>query len=314
MYQCMRYSVLLLLVVASVAVFLVSTAVAQTETVLYRFGSRFDSGIYPRGSLVFDHGGNLYGTLWDGYNCCGAVFKLQYTNGSWKETEFALNESTRSPNSAVLLDFHGNLFATTILGGTFELTTTPNGVVQTVLNFVGTTGSYASLVSDEAGNLYGTAFGEGHSGIVFELEHSNSSWSERVLHLFAGQPGDGNSPYSNVIFDSAGNLYGTTLLGGGQCNCGIVFELSPQPDKTWKETVLYSFNGGKDGAYPYAGLTLDKLGNLYGTTESGGLSGSGTAFELTPNGNGGWTENILYSFAGSPDGTMPMGNLMLDDA
>jgi uncharacterized repeat protein (TIGR03803 family) len=132
---------------------------------------------------------------------------------------------------------------------------------------------------------------------------------EQVLYAFQGG-NDGADPIGNLIFDSSGNLYGATETGGGtDCSsgCGTVFELSPNGSGGWTETILYSFQGGSDGAGPSAGLIFDQAGNLYGTTQGGGVNYLGTVFELSPSGNGGWTETILYSFQGSPDGAGPQG-------
>ena len=135
---------------------------------------------------------------------------------------------------------------------------------------------FANLISDSAGNLYGTTSGGGtnREGTVFKL---SSNGTETVLHNF-GSGNDGQTPLGSLIFDSAGNLYGTTSAGG-LYGFGMVFELSP--DGT--ETVLYNFGSGTDGQNPNAGMVFDSSGNLYGTTVNGGLFGGGTAFELSPN-------------------------------
>ena len=148
-----------------------------------------------------------------------------------------------------------------------------------------------------------------------------TNWHEKVLHSFNGT--DGWSPEAGLIFDAAGNLYGTTEYGGtgGNCGaygCGTVFELTPNGSGGWTETVLYSFcpqTGCTDGANPAAGLIFDAAGNLYGTTEYAGAYNSGTVFELTPNGSGGWTETVLYSFcsqANCTDGYGPLAGLIFD--
>ena len=138
---------------------------------------------------------------------------------------------------------------------------------------------------------------------------------EQVLYAFQGG-NDGDYPSGGLILDSSGNLYGTTQFGGGStaCNtgCGTAFELSPSSNGGWTETILHNFQGGNDGGSPTAGLIFDKAGNLYGTTQIGGGTtcsgvGCGTVFELSPNGSGGWTETILYSFLNSPDGYEPQG-------
>jgi len=136
---------------------------------------------------------------------------------------------------------------------------------------------------------------------------------ETVLYTFQGG-NDGAVPLGSLIFGSSGNLYGTAQFGGGgPCSengiagCGTVFELSPNSNGGWTEAVLYSFQGGSDGDQPSVGLVFDHAGNLYGTTQKGGVDSSGTVFELSPNGSGSWTETILYSFGGSPDGQQPQG-------
>lgn len=137
---------------------------------------------------------------------------------------------------------------------------------------------------------------------------------EKVLYSFSGGS-DGGQPLSDLTIDSAGNLYGTTSQGGtgtacGSGGCGTVFELKRSQDG-WKEQVLYSFAGGKDGAFPAAGLTFDTSGNLYGTTASGG-TGYGTVFKLAPNSQGGWTERVIYSFDYGNGGAAPAADLVLD--
>lgn len=139
--------------------------------------------------------------------------------------------------------------------------------------------------------------------------------AETVLYSFSNGV-DGGHPFSGVIRDHAGNLYGTTDIGGnlracGANGCGVVYRIAP--DGT--ETVLYSFNGGKDGGFPRAGLTMDASQNLYGTTYEGGGSGCngsgcGTIFKLSPDGS----ETVLYSFTGKADGAQPTAGLILDGA
>jgi uncharacterized repeat protein (TIGR03803 family) len=175
----------------------------------------------------------------------------------------------------------------------------------------GDDGRYPSsnLALDKAGNLYGTTYSGGFTGcidsgdgcgLVFELSPgSNGSWTETVLYTFQGST-DGGYPLG-VAIDGAGNLYGTTEVGGnlacGQgAGCGTVFELSPGSGGAWTEIVLHTFEAGNDGDAPFAGVIFDRSGNLYGTTYAGGSNDSGTVFELSPNSNGTWTETVLYSF------------------
>jgi uncharacterized repeat protein (TIGR03803 family) len=173
--------------------------------------------------------------------------------------------------------------------------------------FAGEDGStpVAGPIFDQAGNLYGaTAYGGAQDGgTVFALSpNQNGGWTEHVLYSFCSltRCADGANPLAGLIFDQAGNLYGTTWMGGTY-NQGTVFQLTPNQNGGWTEHVLYSFCSRTthiclDGQYPYAGLVLDQAGNLYGTTESGGAHNYGTVFQLTPNQNGGWTEHVLHSF------------------
>lgn len=140
-------------------------------------------------------------------------------------------------------------------------------------------------------------------------------WRERVLHSFASNGIDGILPWAGLVFDTAGNLYGTASEGGS-FGLGTVFELSPNGTGGWTESILYSFsNDGADGYYPTHEMTLDTNGNLYGTTTRGGTSDLGTIFKLSSNGNGGWTESILHSFTyDSMDGEDPASGLIFDTA
>jgi uncharacterized repeat protein (TIGR03803 family) len=136
---------------------------------------------------------------------------------------------------------------------------------------------------------------------------------EAVLHHF-GTGTDGAAAYGRVIFDAAGNLYGTTAFGGTS-GAGIVFELAnPEAPAGWTESILYNFSGGSDGSQPYGGLIFDSAGNLYGTTFQGGASNAGTVYELTPGKGGAWTETVLHSFAGGADGMGPQSDLNFDQA
>lgn len=189
----------------------------------------------------------------------------------------------------------------------------------------------AGLTMDQRGNLYSTAAGGGNEegacfsggcGTVFELEHRGTSWTFVPLHVFTGAP-DGSHPEARVVFGPDGALYGTTNGGGNTCGgygCGTVFRLTPPAHACgsvlchWTETVLYSFSGGSDGEGPANGdLIFDQAGNIYGTTYAGGSYGHGTVFELSHS-NGGWTENILYSFQGNNDGAEPVAGVVFDNA
>lgn len=180
-------------------------------------------------------------------------------------------------------------------------------------NFTGgSDGSYpvAALVADKSGNLYGTTRygGANGQGVVFELIPSSGSWNETILYNFAGG-NDGASPAASIVCDSAGNIYGTTRLGGPS-NAGTVFELTPSGN-SWAESVLYSFTGGTDGGSPQSALTLDGT-SLIGATPAGGAHSNGTVYRMTQV-NGKWQEQVLYSFVGgSGDGASSYSTLILD--
>jgi len=313
---------------------------------LHTFTKEGAGGSEPTGGLVMDQVGNLYGTAaFGGTREDGTVFKLTPgSNGHWTETvlhSFLGGEDGSIPIASMVFDQAGNLYGTTAAGGAqnwgtvFELTANSNGSwTESVLysfcsvNKCSDGGSPASsLIFDSAGNLYGTTREGGTTGCgsvgcgtVFELmPQSNGSWKENVLYTFCptGKCTDGEAPYAGVIFDQAGNLYGTTNMGGsGKGPYGTVFELSPNSDGSWKETVLHSFcNLSKclDGDNPLDSLVFDQSGNLYGTAELGGEVGGGIVFELSPNSNGTWQGKILHSFAGK-DGDAPYANLIFDQA
>jgi uncharacterized repeat protein (TIGR03803 family) len=185
----------------------------------------------------------------------------------------------------------------------------------------------AGLTMDRAGNLYGTAEvgGSDGGGTVFKLTHTGSGWTFNPLYSFAGG-NDGTQPRGGVIIGPNGTLYGTTYEGGSQ-GVGTVFNLRPAPHACakvlcpWTETVLYSFKGSADGAFPWDALVFDQTGNIYGTTQNGGvpkptspcnIGECGTVFELTP-ANGGWIESVIYSFSGS-DGKYPLSGLTFDQS
>jgi uncharacterized repeat protein (TIGR03803 family) len=238
-----------------------------------------------------------------------------------------------NPQSRVLVDGKGNVYGTTRVGGAvragiaFELKPkSGGGWTETVLHIFGGNNydsSPSDLIFDGAGNLYGTtsyggAFGY---GAAFELILTGQGkYKISTIYSFHGGS-DGSYPASRLVFDSSGNLYGTTQFQGGSgCNgqgCGTVFELKPS-NGGWKETVLYTFQGGNgDGGNPISGLILDPSGNLYGVTQTGGTGycrnySCGVVFELTSQ-SGGWVESVLADFGGEhASGELlrdPAGNL-----
>jgi uncharacterized repeat protein (TIGR03803 family) len=192
----------------------------------------------------------------------------------------------------------------------------------------GNDGSYpdGNVVADAAGNLYGTTQIGGlyGAGTVFKLTPaSDGTWQFSVLYAFTGGA-DGGNPLASLIFDAAGNAYSTAASGGAN-GLGVVFELIPpaQPDqgKEWTEKVLYSFQGGSDGAVPLGNVIFDAAGNLYGTTTTGGMThigcppakGCGTIFELAPTHSGPWKERIIHRFRDAfTEGATPRSGLVFD--
>lgn len=288
-----------------------------TETVLYTFTGGADGAI-PYGDLIQDKAGYFYSTTQGGGTFGkGTVFKLAADGTETVLYSFTGGNDGADPRAGLVADNAGNLYGTAGFGGTggggvvFKLA--PGGT-ETVLysfcmqqNCADGSRPYAGLIQDRAGNLYSTTYSGGGTGCngsgcgtVYEVA---ANGTETVLYSFQGG-NDGQFPSAFLIKDRAGNFYSTTA-GGGTSGFGTVFKLAPGGT----ETVLYSFQGGSDGAGPYAALKMDRLGNLYGTTTSrGGACNCGTVFKLAPSG----TETTLHSFSGS-DGAGPAARLTLHD-
>jgi uncharacterized repeat protein (TIGR03803 family) len=160
--------------------------------------------------------------------------------------------------------------------------------------------------------MFATTEGGGYLGTSFVVcPATTCSWKESVVHSF-GHGTDGIEPIGGVAFDSKGNFYGTTLLGGTYGN-GTVWESSPS-GKGWTTRVIYSFGAtATDANNAVSAVTVDAQGNLYGTTSFGGANGVGAIYKLTPSGSG-WTESVIYSFQGLDDGQNPVGGVILDQA
>jgi len=335
-----------------VTLFLTSAWATVPDRVIYNLG-KGANGAGPMAGLIFDASGNLYGTtVTGGDSGGGTVFELTpNAGGGWAEKRlhsFSYNQSDGcNPYAGLVRDASGNLYGTTgscgAYGGgiAFELTPVADGSwSEKVLHNFGNNPnggslSWGSLIFDNLGNLYGTTVeggtyaGESYGGTVFELTpNPDGSWTETVLYSFCGQLGctDGSYPFGAVVFDASGNLYGTTSDGGDsyrKCvyGCGTVFELTPSAGGGWKEKVLHSFTGfdGGDGANPSAGLIFDASGNLYGTTYSGGSTdfecsytlGCGMVFQLKPRADGIWSEKVLHKF-NHRDGAGPESALVFD--
>jgi len=310
-----------LLMLGVLTMFATALAQAQTLNVLYSFTDSGNVGDQPYSGLVMDQAGRLYGTTaYGGEHGYGTVYRVSRAGSGWIATglySFQGGMDGDTPVANVTFGPDGTLYGTTFSGGegygtVFNLRP-PATVckaaqcpwIEAVLyrftggsdgGFGDSFASYAdALVFDQAGNVYGTTSGGGTNGdgVVFKLTRSGESWTESVLWNFTGAS-DGGYPASGVIFDSAGNLYGTASEGGAH-NDGVVYELSPS-GSGWTQTTLYAFRGSEDGySPPFGGVTMDAQGNLYGTTGVFSDSG-GEAYELTLSG-GSWTVSKRQTFS-----------------
>lgn len=338
----------------SAIICILATAVsAQTFSVLHNF--ELTDGQNPQGLLAKNATGNLYGTTRFGGEVTqesigyGVVFQLA-RNNNWKESvlyEFNDGADGSNPEVGLIPGPGGNGFGTAPFGGLFTGGYCPDGGCGTVYQLARTgkfseiysfTGApdgqqpFSSLLATSNGTMYGTTelggnldcpFNSAGCGTVYQVD---SSGAEKVIYSFLG-PGtnsDGANPFDAVVQDAAGNLYGTTDFGGtvnDNCSpsagCGTVFELSPNADGTWTESILYRFQGGADGSYPGISFFNNADGSVYGTTPNGGniscgIGGCGTIFKLSQS-NGTWVKTVVYQFSGS-DGDQPISPLTRDSA
>jgi uncharacterized repeat protein (TIGR03803 family) len=243
---------------AMLLIFAAAQSQAQTYTVLHDFTGGAD-GEDPTAGLSMDRAGNLYGTTSaGGHGNVGTVYRLQHKNSGWVFStlyEFSITDGAE-PQARVIVGPDGNLYGTTTSGG---------------------------------------AAGK---GTVFRLQPPptfcraiSCPWRETVLHSFAGGSDGANPTYGDLAFDQAGNIYGTTPYGGSS-NCGVVYELFASGGG-WTESILYT-SACEYGGEPYAGVTFDNAGNLYGTISGAGVS-NGAVYKLTHTGSG-WVESTIYAF------------------
>ena len=316
-------------------------APAQTLTVLFTFSVKAD-GVYPYAPLLQDAHGNLYGhTFQGGGDGFGTVFELSKAGNETVLFSFDTGDGA-FPTQPLTRDASGNLYGTALEGEggsgvIFKLS--PRGKETVLHSFVGGFNNNpkvpsSGLIMDKAGNLYGATLSGGdaacdahfapYCGTVYKLS-TNGKFT--IIYKFKGGS-DGAAPAGNLIMDQAGNLYGVTEFGGdltctlaGANGCGVVFKLDP----AGKETVLYKFKGGADGAFPSAGLGLveDAAGNLYGTAGEGGEFGNacnagfnmnygcGTVFKVSKTGK----FTLLHKFSNDgSEGVGPNGGLVRDPA
>ncbi|HEX8818278.1 MAG TPA: choice-of-anchor tandem repeat GloVer-containing protein [Terriglobales bacterium] len=289
---------------------LLSSALAGQYRILHAFGTGEDgAGVW--GSLAIDEHGNLYGTTeGGGGTCCGIAFQLTpQPDGRWTENilyDFNCKVGGCQPFAGLVADPAGNLYG---MANTdvFELTPGQSGWTISVLN--DQQGGTESLLLDQAGNLYASlGAGEYNQGAISELV-KDQNWTENWLYSFCSENSrqrrcmDGTDALSALTWGPDGALYGTTKHGGnpqynspncGIIGCGVVYQLSPQADGTWKENVLHSFPAFESDGYTlFDSVILDKSGNVYGATAQGGTKNCGSIFKLTHEVTG-WKETILH--------------------
>jgi len=333
----MRFNHPSLITAAVAAATIVCLALASNASAADQFKivHPFTSAERLRGRLVRDAAGNLYGTASTGTGSFfyGIVFELSpKSDGEWTaDTLHVFGPSAFSPTGGLVFDQTGNLYGTTSGpgGALYKLTKNASGTwtfsVPYDFKVLGPSDPYGDLTADTSGNFYGVAQDnlpiERTAGTVFELRHNpNGTWNAPALYTFIADSTlsypHGALPNGGLVFDKAGNLYGTAWGGGNsgaECDasygCGVVFKLAPNSAGSWTQTVIYRFSG-PDGANPAAGLAIDN-GNLYGTASGGGTDGAGTVFKLTLNSGKTWSESIIHDFSGGDDGNGPFGGITL---
>jgi uncharacterized repeat protein (TIGR03803 family) len=323
----------------------IASTAASTEKVLYQF--TFPTNLadrIPVGPLTLDAAGNLYGGAGSGdqFGNDSEIYQLApQSDGTWQENVlYVFPQLEVNPSTAMVMDSAGNIYGASFSGGNnmvqcamgysgcgfiFEMVKTGNtwAAPKPIYSFgTGRNGAFPnSLTLGPDGNLYGTAdYGgkssgncdQGACGSVYKLvKQSDGSWKFQLIHLFSGGSDGGNPNGGGALaFDAAGNVYGSSPLGG--LGSGLAFEFVNQTT-FWQEKTISNHFNSTVGSDPAQGMVFDKSGNLYGTT-GGGTSGNGTVFELTPTTSGQWTKTVLYNFQGGSDGAEPVGQIVLDSA
>jgi uncharacterized repeat protein (TIGR03803 family) len=291
---------------------------AGTNTITNIASFNGSNGLRPTSNVTIDSSGNLYGTTFGGGNGfvagqadgTGTLYKIAAgTNTISTLFSFDTNSTGKSPFGGLTFGNDGDLYGTTGAGGSagsgtvFRLNTTTNALTS-VANFnnLDGSGSHGTVIFDNNGNLYGTTVSGGTSnlGAVYKIAAGTSTIT--ALASFTGS--NGSDPEAGLTIDGAGNLYGTTTLGGAN-NFGTIFKIAAG---TSAVTTLYSFDV-TSGSYPRGGLTLDTMGNLFGTASAGGASGGGIVYKFSLNSNG---FTSLANFPNTPDSNSPFGPVKID--
>jgi uncharacterized repeat protein (TIGR03803 family) len=267
-----------------------------TQSVIHAFTGG-DDGSGPGARVTVDQSENVYGmTPTGGAYGLGTIYKIHQAGGAWDFRvihAFTGGADGGSGSAGRMILRKGRLYGAATTGGNygggvvFELT--QSGVAgwhfRTIYSFQGQPdGSfpYGALLFDRSGNVYGTTYYGGANGIgaVYKLSpRPVGEWDENVIYSFQNGS-DGNSPISNLVFDTVGNLYGTTSEGG--LGSGTIFKLSPIGVGQWTETIVHPFQGPPDGGFAYNGMVVDRFGNFYGATVHGGKNNDGCVYKFTP--------------------------------
>ena len=288
---------------------------AGQETVLHTFTRGLEGDQPDLAGVILDSVGNLYGTAaFGGAGGAGVVYKLNPEGDDTVLYAFPGAAEGQYPyNTGVIFGSNGNLYGTTFYGGrkghgvVYQLD--GEGEEEVLYNFDLLTASgfgqpIGNVIRDAAGNIYGATFvgqtdvGYG-PGVVYKVDTDGHA---TVLHNFTNGT-DGGYPTRCDSRRERQSLRNSSS-GGGASGAGVVFKIDPSGN----ETVLYSFTGGADGGYPYAGVVCASDGNFYGTTNGGGASNAGVVFKLDPSGN----ETVLYTFTGGADGGYPLAGVIRD--
>lgn len=321
-------AVCLVLILAGLAFLSGSVMLGQTYQIIHTFTGGGD-GATPDAGLTPDGHGNYYGTTYSrGAHGQGTVFKIMPHGSSWLLSTlygFTGGADGGEPTTEVTFGPDSSLYGVNSATAVYNLrpsATRPLSVSEawtdrTLYQFQGFEDGFnpsGNLIFDRSGNMYSAMEVGGQGcyegcGLIYELSPSGQGWQKSVVYAFQGGV-DGEAP-EGVVFDPAGNIFGTTI-GGGQNGLGAIFELTPDSGG-WNETTLYSFANGSGGNQPAAGLVEDAAGNFYGGTLFGS-GGGGVIFELSPSA-GGWVYTVLYNFPGCGGyGTGPKAPLTLDAA